>query len=318
MAEPIALRNSAFTVTSLRAGANDAISRLALVYDTMRFFFDIEFYLPAYRNYHAPDFDFFEEFGLYRAFSLAPQVEPSRTQEIRFSEVVAELIDGRNCLANDTAYLIQADLYSNNPLISELRARAGGLPRSFLGRLSYSPEVNPFSADHSDVTRVVVHLRRHDICGEFLFQGVASASVPLKEQKKIHRRKLLTLAMAVRALEQELPADSRIELVVASDGLGFLPRQFGRFEGVKERLDALLAELNAEPMSDLLDIRVVERIIGSGPAETRRTLDAMYCADLVLTASSSFPQLPCRVGNTRLIMVDVSGVESPPFGESAA
>lgn len=300
--QPLRLENTVFSANSLGAGASDALARFSLVQDIVKTWFDTDVRLPPYRNYHSPEIDFFELFGVNDLVMARSDDDPPREQvPLTVRQLIFHLLYDSSFFRDDVEYLIQPDLYPNAAEVQKL-AWWRGIDRAFLDKIRYTPKNRIFN-ETFDSVKVVAHLRRQDICGEVLFAGLNTGEVPESVMGSIQSRPLLTVADSVHALEARYPKGTKVQLVIASDGVARVRQQLGRFPVMKERLDTIEAELCSSPESSDIVIELVDRIIGTGPDETIRTLDAMYTADLVLTASSSFPNLVCRAGKTELQIV---------------
>jgi hypothetical protein len=298
------LKNSSFTFSEIGAGASDALKRMGVAYDIVTSLFDIAFRLPSYQNYHSPELDFLEVFGLRTAFNGAIAGEtarPSRRERIsslieRFETSGVELEDGLD-------YIFVPDVYDSDVIFKEFKKRFIVEPK-FLGYLSYTPLQHVF-LPRAGSKKVVVHLRRQDIIGFALFSGLRDEDIPNSLRKWVQSRETLSIERAVKEVEQIFEPGASVQMVITSDGVAETRRRIWKSPLLNERLDAIEAELYDQPISELLDIQVVDRIIGTGPVETRKSLDAMYEADLVVTASSSFPGVVCRIGKVPLKVVEL-------------
>ena len=301
------LIGSSFTCLAISAGAADALFRIALAYDIVTSFYKLDFYAPSYTNYHCPDVDFFGIFGVYKSFPTSADQLHQALVKINLSDLVAALLEGRPALNDGTNYEIVPDLYAQDPRIKNLREHVN-LTLSFVKKLQYQITREVFDAGTKTV-KAVIHLRRQDILGDIILFGPEADLIPEDIKRGIHRRPLLYFQHAIDILERSVPAGSAVDLVITSDGVREIRKKVGRFPGMSERLDGIELEFMGNPTSNKLGISVIDRIVGTGPDETIRTLDAMFSANVVVTASSSFPRLPCAVGGAKLIVVDPTELE---------
>ena len=299
--QQVTVDQSTFTPTNLNAGAADAIARIGLIYDVLSSFTTMKFLLPTYNNYHSPDLDFFELFGLYQQFETEPNhVKPYYCKDVSLTEVVYNLLYDDTRLQNQYHYRVKADLYENDPKIQWLKAYRP-MKISFLRRLSYTPRENIFDRD-SDRRLAVLHLRREDICGRYLFQGVDLTLIPEHLKRGVQHRSVLTLENAVRRLERELPYGAKVDLVITSDGFGRIRSTFQKYPSVQQNIDRMEQEIFSAVGSDKLHVTSIRRIIGSDTKSTIATLDAMHQADIIVSSSSSFPRLPCITGGAKFLV----------------
>lgn len=304
------LENSIYTVPQMIAGASDAINRLAAIHDVMaRYAPDVGFRLPPYQNYHCKDLNFFDLFGLSSLFPAFVAEDDTRGRQpvtLKFSELVTRLVDGSMTWPPHTLYTIQPDVYHfpwhENAQILQLEQRDGVTPR-LRDKLDYTPQADPFDRNTA-ASRVVIHLRRKDICGGMLFHG-APQDVP-RPPVHLAVRPLLFSDIAVQVLEAELPAGHPVDLVVSSDGFDWLRLVCRAFPDLIDRIDRIEAATLQLPVSNHLDIRSVKMVVGADSATTRQSMDAMFHADLIVTASSSFPFLPGHIGGARVLRPDLS------------
>lgn len=291
-----------FRICSPIAGASDALGRMALAYDILTSHYESNPTIEAYSNYHSKQFDFGEAFGLEANFGVVPREEfTADTINIKLSEVLTQLLNGENPFVVPGKYRVRPDLYDVNPLVRQFVSDFG-IERTFFSRLDYRPGSNPFIGN-PDAHKVVLHFRRQDIAGNELFRGLTEKELPEALRRGIHSRKLLGLDIAIEVMEKFLEPNSNVQAIIASDGFEHMAKRFRKFSKVLTNIEKLEENLLADPVSDLLHISTVGRLVGTGPSSTRRTLDAMYHADLVITASSSFPRLPCRFNDAKLLSV---------------
>jgi hypothetical protein len=295
---------SCFTVDGLTAGAADSIDRLAVAVNVITSVLGIPFLVTSYRNYHAPDIDFFDIFGLYDAFQkLEPEnVENLDQVSLTMTDAIFYMLYDCSFFKPSTFYKIKADVYPNNYRVNYIN-RYYNIKRSFYDSLTFKPKEKIFPDDPAAL-KVVVHLRRGDISGDALFDGIDESTIPEKTRQGIHRRKLLTIERAVAELETLDPLPSRIDLVIASDGVARLKHRFARNEPVMRNIARLEADLTeGVAQSDHIEIRVVERLIGTDGESTMRTLSAMHDADAIVSSASAFPRLMARIGGAKLVIV---------------
>lgn len=298
------LPGSSFTCIKLGAGASDAIGRLGVAFDAIRSNYDVEFILPEYSNYHSRALDFFELFGIKKAYCSSGNASDLRPElRLSLSECIYLILFDRDLISDGHHYIIEADIYDGDFRIEQLR-KYGRFRRMFSDRFSYTPRSLPFSSD-PQVVKATFHLRRQDICGLYLFLDDDTEQVPTDIRSDIHGRRLLHISRATRELERRLPRGANVEVIIVSDGFGEIRRRFSDYPHVLSRIDNLSNELYASVVSDELSIRVIDRIIGTESAETIKTLDAMYLSDIVLTASSSFPRLICEISGTHLVYLNL-------------
>ena len=290
--ERIPLPSSVFTVSSPGAGAGDSISRIALVYDLVTSVYELDFELPKYKNHHCTGLDFLELFGLKTAFPAA-QTSTKKglpTKRLSIKDFVADELSGkRRVLKDGVRYVFEPAYRAEIPM--EEFARRFGYGRRLFGKMSYEPASQVFEPA-ADARRCVIHLRRHDICGTELFDGLDHDTLPAEVKRGIQSRALLEVPDAVKRLEAHFAPGTRVDVVVATDGFARLRERFAEHPELLVRVDRLEERTLREPSSSILDIRLRERIIGRDADATRRTLDAMYGAEVIVSRSSSFPFLP--------------------------
>jgi hypothetical protein len=302
MAAKIPLRGSIFVPARIGAGAGDALARAALVHDVVTSAFDTAFCLPDYRNYHSPELDFLEILGLRAAFSdRETQSSPSPEVQLDLTTLVQRAVGDGPPLLDGHRYIVSVSASEKNIDLTRFRARFD-LRRNFFSKVRYTPSRQVFD-DRPGVVKAVLHLRRNDICGAALFAGTAGEAVPEKVRYGIQSLPLLTVAEAMHLLEAELAPGTPVDVVLASDGFGNFAHRFRAYPAVLERLERLEEELRAPPVSDVLQVRLVARLIGRDADVTRHTLDAMHAADVIVTSRPAFPRLVARSGRTRLIVV---------------
>jgi hypothetical protein len=293
MAQP-----SGFTCENIGGEANDAIKRIGLVHDIMSHYAkDVAFVLPDYLNYHCPGLDFLDLFGIR---DFPHHTEPSRYSrriEMRSSELLEDIWNHRLNVQPGVLYVVKPDIQhgpkNRNKLIDALIER-DGFEETFRTKLRYLPKSNPFSLQ-PDSWKITLHMRRNDICGGFLFEDISTKnpvpSCPLVSRPLMH------ISEATSLIEEVVPPASRVEVFIASDGVERLRTIYRHHPDVIAQLDLLDEELHQAPQSPHLDITVVGRQIGTDPDTTRKTLDAMYHSDFVISKSSGFPGLFRGFGN---------------------
>jgi hypothetical protein len=288
-------RNTYFTITGIGAGASDVVARMSMCYDVVTSVLNAGFILPDYRNYHSPELDFFALYGIKDAFSQNDDVATDNlnTVELTFSDFVFQALFDKDFFQDNTFYKIKADIYENDFRLFYIR-KAFQIERKFMDALSYTPSGSIFS-DQDGVVKVTIHLRRNDICGH-LFEAAG-----LDAPQGMESRELLTLQRAIKALESTVPAGSRVEAFVSSDGFEKLKKRHAEQYEVLEACRELEDDLLADPASDSLKVTIIDRVIGTDTAATITTLDAMYQSDIVVTASSSFPNVVSFLGKTRIL-----------------
>jgi len=302
---PRKLNGTRFACLPVGAGANDALSRIGLVHDVVTAFYDAPFALVDYKNYHAPETDFFKVYNLEDGFErIAKDDLDADAVEMPLSELVYKLMFDDSELDSGKQILIKPDIYPGDKRVRRLMRYMEFDKMAFLKKARYVASEDVFNPS-SDAAKVVFHLRRQDICGNELLDDAMRDAIPPHSLKGIHYRKLLTIKRAVEETEGLYPEGTKVDLVITSDGMERVKKQLGRFDGILERAAKLDAELLEEPVSDKLEINLVRRIIGTGTEETRQSLDAMYQADRVLTASSNYPKLICQIGGAEFLRVDL-------------
>lgn len=297
----IPMPGSVFSVVPPKAGASDALGRIALAYNVVTTYCDIRFEHEAYKNYHAADFDFNAALGFSTAFpAVSDGALRGDIRSLPLSDVVKGLLAGECPLCDGARYRIIADMYGSDPTIRELRLTLG-LTETFFSHLDYTPQSRAFRSGAR--MKVVFHLRRQDIAGRGLLKGMTLEDLPPKLRRGLHFRTPLGIDTAFGILEDECGPGTEVDLIIASDGFATMRSRFGRCPRILQNIDAMEAEIrDSEPVT-ALQVASIRRLIGTDPSVTRQTMDAMYEADLVITASSSFPRLPCRFGRTPLISV---------------
>lgn len=297
----VALPHSVVTVDAPGAREADAIARIGLVHDIVASVFDIRFELPDHPQDPAAEPDFLSLFGLRAAFPPVPAElrQGLADEHIPLAEVVAELLRGNVAMLRDgVRYVIKADQERRLPM--EALKRAVPFERRFVRNVAYTPASRVFAV-RDGAQRCVIHLRRGLICGGVLFAGIDAAGLPRRVTHGVHARPLLQLDEAVRALETALEPGTRVELVVASDGFARLRGKCAGFPELMDRIDRMEAMTLTQPRSDVLDLCLREQIVGQSPESTRRTLDAMHAADVIVTRSSAVPGLMARVSRVRVL-----------------
>lgn len=301
----INLRDSVFTIGNLHAGASDSIARLELAYDIVTSVYNIHFHLPFYENFHTPDLNFFELFGITRAYR---QFEHpfDRQKQIRMSirEFLDQINQGASPFSNGNHYFIDADLYRRDLDPSSFN-RNFEFARTFADPLKYTPSANPFS--NSANLKVVFHLRRYDILGDILFRGVTEQDLPLESRFHVQSRPLLTVEIALRLLKQKVVNLENVDLIVVSDGTGDLAQKFSDVEIVRNRIAEVDDELSPLPDSLPKNFRLIKTNIGRTATHTRYALDAFYHSDYIVTAGSDFPLLITRIGKSKSKIIKWGG-----------
>lgn len=295
---PLDLQTSTFTVANLYSGASDALGRIALVYDVFTTAANISFVLPEYSNYHARDLDFLQIFGLREAFP-PPSFAPSEIVHLSFDHLVDALLGAGLHLTNGCHYVVDGrEAYGQHPALARFR-QSHSLRRTFHSFMQYRPTSSVFDLNNGNV-KVVIHLRRNDICGEALFGGLPESDLPPESIRRgIQPRPLLTIKHAVSFLEEQYAKGSTLDIVLLSDGVQSLQRRFRNYPAVSARISLLQQEL-AEPLeSCTLNLHEVDRIVGNDAVSTIRSLDAIYNADITLTRSSSFVLLLATIAKKR-------------------
>ena len=94
--------------------------------------------------------------------------------------------------------------------------------------------------------------------------------------------------------------------MVAGDGFAEIRRRFSGYPAVEARIRSLEAEMEAPIASDKLTFTGERLLIGKDPRNTVLTLDAMASADMVVSASSTFPNVICKLGKVKLVHVKLS------------
>lgn len=291
-----------FSIVPPMAGASDALDRVALAYNVVSTHYIMKFVYETYRNYHSVDFDFNRAFGICDQFEESDLTNNgTETVKLRLSEIILRILDGSSPFDGQGRYRVVPDIYGQHDLVKRLRQEKG-LSETFFSKLAYQPSTNPFS-DTPNTTRVVIHLRRQDISGELLFRNIPHELVPPELIVGVHNRPLLHLDVALKVLSNEVPQDSMVDLIVASDGMRLMARRFRAFPQIQRNIEIIEKELYGPLPTNSLNFSGIERVIGTGPDVTVNTMDAMFLADLVITSSSSFPRLPCRFGKTPIIAV---------------
>lgn len=286
------------SIMPVGAGASDAYGRMAASYNLLTSHFDLDIEIEKYRNYHAKDFEFDKTFGMQKGFEFVPDtVDLEHVPIIDLSELVKRVLEDDVPFAPNTRYRIRSDIYPSSPQYKQFQSQKG-IRASFFSKMSYQPQQNPFSAS-PEGENAVLHLRRQDISGRAIFEGVSKDAIGPSIEKLLKIRKPnLDIETAVYALEQSFEAGTKVNVILASDGFKNLEPYYKHHTVALENVARLEADLQAEISSDKLDLNVITRIIGTDPEATQFTMDAMFHADLVVTAYSSFPQLPCRFGKT--------------------
>ena len=305
----VGLRGGAFTVIGLEAGAPDSILRMGLAFDAVTSVFDIPFIPPKVRNYHSPEVDFFKLFGISGGSGFGSGLRDiaafGRTVRISLSEFIFRALHEKGSFQQETLYEVEADLYEQQfmkktypfPAVFNFR-------RTFLSHLAYDRTEAVFPENGS--ARVVLHLRRSDISGTAVFEGLTEGEAPARLRNGILLRPLLSKARAVQELERILPAGKAVEVVVAGDGFAEIRRRFSGYPAVEARIRSLEAEMEAPIASDKLTFTGERLLIGKDPRNTVLTLDAMASADMVVSASSTFPNVICKLGKVKLVHVKLS------------
>lgn len=286
-----------FTVSGLNAGASDSIIRMGLVYDIVTQCLGLNFLLPEYKNYHSKNVDFLDLFGLSDNFEAYLPDPRKNVITIMFSDFLFELQYNPQSFRSDVVYIIGADLYENDP---RLRAVWSYFQTEshFLKSLKYKAnECRSLSKFSEKSYKAVFHLRRGDIIGEQLKEVGEYREADLKG---IHERKLLTIECCYKILSEYVVGIENVEVVIISDGVEDQLMRFSSFQNIVSKLKKIECEL-IEPNPEQEAHRIVDRVIGKGPEVTIKCIDYMHQADLVITASSCFPNLICSVGETNLV-----------------
>lgn len=297
------LLNFSVTIASVDAGVSDAISRIGLAYDVIKTVFDVDVSIESYSNYHSEEIDFFEFFGIKNAFTIVEPVEEGtsdtiRTKSLRLSDFIYYALHNLDFFKENEHYRIVPDVYQNDVRLGVFRSYLG-LNESFFNKLSYTPTAHYFPYQSSS-KKVVIHLRRSDICGNQLRE--AEPELPEKMLDRIQSRRVLLLAEALREVAARYERVSSVDIIVLSDGLAELHERFKDFPRVIAKLSEMEKELMSDPKDSCSEnMTIVKRFIGKDKSATLASFDCMNEADLVITASSSFPTLISKINGVRVV-----------------
>lgn len=299
-----------FRIVPPRAGASDAMSRVALAYDILCHTGSDPIHLAEYQNYHSPNADFFALFNVDKVPRVIlagqkPNITPALT--LTTTELVFFLLYDPTELEREGTIEILANEYPHAQAAQNFR-RWFHLDSTFQSALSYSPGPNPFSGQTG--VNVVIHLRRGDVSGDALFRSKKrswwfGAKAPRIPQKGMHSRPLLDLHDVIRDLKKRVAKGHSCNTVIVSDGFDRQRRQYWANPHVLRRIEELQNDLYAAPKASGLQLNHLETIVGDSDDNTRRTLDALFFADLVYTASSSFVSLISNLSDWHGTVLDL-------------
>lgn len=282
----------------LGAGAGDAISRYLDFYDFVSTVSNHELVKFNYVNYHCKELDFFELFNV-----PGRQVDESSFEKIEslsLLDLVYLILLNPSSFNANTLYKISLKNQADFSSIKYFK-RLFNIPSIARKKLTYCSKLDnesiKFSADES-VSKLVVHLRRSDIVGRLIKPEIEFG--PIGEHG-LHSRPLLHLHHIPDVL-QEHDITGKIEVVVISDGLEDVKARYKDNIQVVEKLNELSDELE-HGRFDYPQTTLVDRVIGKDSQSTLQTIEYMYKADYVITASSVFPRLIANLGYTKVIKV---------------
>lgn len=291
---------------NLHAGASDSIGRMAFAYDILSSCCSADFKIPYYKNKHCMNVDFFELFDITKHYSKILKIDYQNNIIIRLTDLLNHLSNHDNFLQDYTFYKIIADAYEGRLDLSKYLSKYE-YKKTFHLPCSYTPKEKLF-LDQCDLIKVVVHLRRSDICGNAILCEVEDRISDLDKNRlqKIQSRKFLEVSDAILELEGLLKKNQKIQIIIASDGFYKTRKMFSKSEVIQDQISILERKIFEEPFSSNLRIIKTDYIIGNDELSTVKTLDAMYESHYIITASSSFPNLIKKYGKSHTKIINLS------------
>ena len=292
------IKNVDFRIKGMKAGAGDAIGRLGKVFSCIKFLFNAKVSIEPYVNYHCKDLDFLDLYGVRDILDDIDRVDckPLTVREFAFNSLFKKdfFVSDRN-----VTYEIDLTDQSQMKYLDKL-VREFSISNKFLELLNYNPSLSSKNYFSDDAFKVVAHFRRNDILGRIFSPEIEKGPIG---KYGLHSRKLVDWDDLERTISNLNISTKNIEVILISDGVSEQTLLASEKEGVKEKIDEILASLHFGTTSND-NIKVVDRIIGNQASNTLRSLDAMFYADLVVSGSSVFPNIICHLGKTKLIKVE--------------
>lgn len=313
----IETENTTFTIAPPCTGSSDAISRIALAHDIATSHLrNAQYASKKYNNPHCQELDYQELFGLNSTNGKDGRIcEPGvdlltikLTELLDIIENPSRKSHGENKLFANQHITILPDLFDAQERTIQF-ARETGYNSNYKSQLTYSPRRNPFQARNKEYANIVIHLRRGDICYSTAISDINIRETPKDlEELKAKSKQLLELSTAIDAIKRlDNPQLHKANILICSDG----------FEAIKAKLEPYprllnnIAHAETRLKSEIYALgqrHAIECIIGCTSEDTIKTFDAMYHADIVVTASSCFPYIICGIGSTEIVNIELQAL----------
>ncbi|MGO1118176.1 hypothetical protein ACTL6U_05710 [Rhodovibrionaceae bacterium A322] len=286
---------------AFNAGFADSYNRFELLYNFNEATNKSPISIPFYQNPHCRELDFFEIFGLgeIREKTRLPEEFEGEAITLTLNDFLYLVFFQIDFFQPGNRYEIKMNNFQHHVAFRNL-VRLLKIDQSKLyTQLKFTRKPGFKTPFATETQKVVVHLRRGDVVGSVVDPTVKYGQRSPKAQGlSTHRLlKVKELPRVFEALELQGP----VEVVLVSDGI--MPQtkhRYAKDERITRAFEELERELTEEEIS-YPDTRVVGRVIGRGPEETYDTMTLMYDADYLITLSSSFPRLICRLGETEYV-----------------
>lgn len=288
---------SQFHFSGMKAGVGDAINRFALAYSCVKGIFDSEVSISPYTNYHCNELDFLKLYGIDDFVSVQ---EVDKTKRLTIREFCYYCLYSHEYF-NKKGITFEIDLseqFSKDLLVRV--CQEFDIKNNFHQLLNFRTERSSSDYFSHDSFKIVAHFRRNDIVGKIFKPDIDWGPIGLEG---LHSRPLVSWSDVDEIIEELKIFDQKIELILVSDGLSQRVVKLGAKMNLSEQIQQLIFDLNSGSPKDK-SVNVKARYIGNSEECTIHALNAMYYSDLVISGSSVFPNLICKLGDTKLIKVE--------------